>query len=147
MTEENKIIDKTETNKKLLIEALKVNAWTPAAACRAVGISTKTYYRWMNEDEEFRGKVSEAISEVSSTASKVLEELMTMRPKKKEEADDKEILQYARLRLDAVKYYFDNVITQHQQIIEREEKKEQEKEGDDFMTVRPDDVAEISFFE
>ena len=50
--------------KKKLLEALERHLGLVTPACREVGISRDTYYRYYNEDEDFRKKVDE-INEIT----------------------------------------------------------------------------------
>lgn len=56
----------TEGNirKKAMIEALEKSLGIVAEACREVGISRKTHYQWLKEDEEY----SEMVEEISESA-------------------------------------------------------------------------------
>lgn len=49
-------IDTIKTN---LIEALKQSLGIVTTACKNVGISRETYYKWMREDDEFRQQVDD----------------------------------------------------------------------------------------
>ena len=49
-------IDSIKTN---LIEALKQSLGIVTTACKSVGISRETYYKWMREDDEFRQQVDD----------------------------------------------------------------------------------------
>jgi len=50
--------------KKKLLEALERHLGLVTPACRELGISRDTYYRYYNEDEDFRNKVEE-INEIT----------------------------------------------------------------------------------
>ncbi len=43
-----------------------------SVVCSKVGISRQTYYRWLEEDEEFMTKVANAKTEMCDTAEEVL---------------------------------------------------------------------------
>ena len=43
--------------KKAMIEALEKSLGVVTTACKQVGISRDTHYRWMKEDEEYKDKV------------------------------------------------------------------------------------------
>ena len=45
--------------KKALIESLEKSLGVVTTACKQVGVSRKTYYRYLNEDPEFRHEVEE----------------------------------------------------------------------------------------
>lgn len=57
-------MDKTELNKKALLEALEKSLGVITTACKSVGISRETCYRWMREDSEFNEQL-ESISEMA----------------------------------------------------------------------------------
>lgn len=44
----------TDINKKAMIEALEKSLGIVTSACKAVGISRETHYRWLREDEEYK---------------------------------------------------------------------------------------------
>lgn len=43
-----------------------------SVVCSTIGISRQSYYRWLEEDEEFRTKVADAKTEMCDTAEEVL---------------------------------------------------------------------------
>jgi hypothetical protein len=45
--------------KKGMIEALEKTLGIVSSACKMVGISRETHYRWMREDSEYKSKASE----------------------------------------------------------------------------------------
>ena len=51
--------DKTDINKRLMLEALKSNLGIVSKSCEAVEISRDTHYRWLKEDKEYCEAVSE----------------------------------------------------------------------------------------
>jgi hypothetical protein len=51
-------------NKKALLIALEKNLGIVTPACKEVGVSRETYYRYMREDEEFRKAVDD-INEIA----------------------------------------------------------------------------------
>ena len=51
-----------DAKKKLVVETLKESFGNISKACNAVGISRTTFYRWQDEDEEFK-EATENISE------------------------------------------------------------------------------------
>lgn len=63
-----KYIEKTMTNnditKKAMIEALEKSLGIVTSACKSVGISRETHYRWLREDQEYR----EAVDDLSNVA-------------------------------------------------------------------------------
>lgn len=54
----------SDINKKAMIEALEGSLGIVSTACKAVGISRQTHYRWLTEDEEYKAEV-ESISELA----------------------------------------------------------------------------------
>jgi hypothetical protein len=48
---------KTEAQKKAMIEALNKSLGVVTNACKAVGISRETHYRWLKEDLEYAQQV------------------------------------------------------------------------------------------
>lgn len=51
---------KKDVGQRQVLEALAILP-VVKAACRHAGISTKTYYEWINSDDEFRSKCSAAL--------------------------------------------------------------------------------------
>ena len=51
-------------NKKMLLEALEKSLGIVTPACKEVGISRETYYRYMREDPDFRDQV-DIINEIT----------------------------------------------------------------------------------
>ena len=51
--------DKTDINKRLMLEALKSNLGIVSKSCEAVEISRDTHYSWLKEDKEYCEAVSE----------------------------------------------------------------------------------------
>lgn len=69
-------------NKKMvakMVGLLKSDTYTIAEICRQVGITTKTYYEWVNEHEEFALAVEEARDELMQ--SLVIEAKKSLRKK------------------------------------------------------------------
>jgi hypothetical protein len=50
---------KSDISKKAMIEALEKSLGVVTSACRSVGISRQTHYRWLEEDEEYKQQVDE----------------------------------------------------------------------------------------
>lgn len=46
-----------DINKKGMIEALEKSLGIVTTACKAVGISRETHYRWLREDEKYKASV------------------------------------------------------------------------------------------
>jgi hypothetical protein len=55
---------KTEVSKKAMIEALEKSLGIVTSACKSVGISRWTHYRWMQEDEDYK-RSCEDIKDIS----------------------------------------------------------------------------------
>jgi hypothetical protein len=52
-------IDKTDTNKKKMLEALESSLGIVTSACKAAGVHRSTHYDWYNSDPEYRKSVDE----------------------------------------------------------------------------------------
>jgi len=68
--------NKMKHNKNALIDALRKNMGIVSKACSVVGIGRTTFYRYMNEDPEFKKEV-ESIGEecIDFAESKLLENI------------------------------------------------------------------------
>jgi hypothetical protein len=55
----NIMLDKTENNKEKMLEALSNCLGIVTTASQNVGISRRTHYRWLEEDEEYKAKVQD----------------------------------------------------------------------------------------
>lgn len=53
-------LDKMDTNKKQVLEALIECKGIVTEACRKSGIARSTYYNWLSEDEEFKKEAEDA---------------------------------------------------------------------------------------
>lgn len=53
-----------DINKKGMIEALEKSLGIVTTACKAVGISRETHYRWLREDEKYKASV-DAIADIA----------------------------------------------------------------------------------
>lgn len=51
--------EQSEQNKKELLEALETSLGVVTTACRQVGLGRTTFYKYCNEDPEFKRKVDE----------------------------------------------------------------------------------------
>jgi hypothetical protein len=49
--------DKTDTNKRLMLESLKSNLGIVSKSCESVNISRDTHYRWLKEDKAYSESV------------------------------------------------------------------------------------------
>ena len=83
--------DKRELVKERLLEALEKNYGIVSPACKAVGVTTKTFYEWVKYDEDFKKRVAE-IDEI--TLDFVEKKLMDKIAK----GEDKSILFYLRYK-------------------------------------------------
>ena len=50
---------KNDTRKKAMLEALEKSLGVVTTACKNVGISRETHYRWIKEDEVYKKQVKE----------------------------------------------------------------------------------------
>jgi hypothetical protein len=50
---------KTDISKKAMLKALEKSLGVVTSACKSVGISRETHYKWLREDEAYRGAVSD----------------------------------------------------------------------------------------
>ena len=50
---------KNDTRKKAMIEALERSLGVVTSACKSVGISRETHYRWTREDDQYKKRVLE----------------------------------------------------------------------------------------
>ena len=80
-----------EYHKKKLLEALENNLGIITSACKDVGITRESYYRYYKEDEEFRKKVDE-INEIT------LDFAETQLLRKIREGSERSILFYMKYR-------------------------------------------------
>lgn len=74
---DNKKEDERNPDKDRMIQALETTLGVVTGACKKVGISRQSHYRWMQEDEEYR-KAVESISDISLdfAESKLFEQIM-----------------------------------------------------------------------
>jgi hypothetical protein len=82
---------KIEKNKAMLLIALEKSLGIVTPACKEVGISRETYYRYYKEDEEFRTKVDD-INEIT------LDFTETQLLKKIKEGSERSILFYMKYK-------------------------------------------------
>lgn len=52
-------IDKTKLKKEAMIEALTKSLGNITMACKSVGISRETFYKWLKKDSEFAERVKD----------------------------------------------------------------------------------------
>ena len=54
----------SDINKKGMVDALEKSLGVVTSACKSVGISRETHYRWLREDDEYKNMV-ESISDIA----------------------------------------------------------------------------------
>jgi hypothetical protein len=54
--------DKTDTNKKKMLEALELSLGIVSTACKQAGIHRSTHYDWYNEDLSYRKAVDDVLN-------------------------------------------------------------------------------------
>jgi hypothetical protein len=54
-----KVIARTKKNKKLILDELEKNKGIVTIACKRIGITPKTFYRWIEADKEFAEQVDD----------------------------------------------------------------------------------------
>tara|TARA_R100000278_G_C5470110_1_gene164157 strand:+ start:549 stop:905 length:357 start_codon:yes stop_codon:yes gene_type:complete len=52
-------MDKTDTKKKGLLTALEKNLGVVTSSCRQAGVARSTFYKWCQEDKEFKNQVQD----------------------------------------------------------------------------------------
>jgi hypothetical protein len=52
-------MNKTEHNKKAMLDALEASLGVVTTACRSVGIGRTQYYQWLKDDAEFASHVED----------------------------------------------------------------------------------------
>ncbi len=55
---------KNDITKKAMVEALEKSLGIVTTACKSVGISRETHYRWLREDDDYKKEV-EALADVA----------------------------------------------------------------------------------
>jgi hypothetical protein len=51
--------DKTDTNKKKMLDALELSLGIVTSACKAAGVHRSTHYDWYNSDPQYRKSVDD----------------------------------------------------------------------------------------
>ena len=92
MATNEKIAKRIAEEKEALLEALNKSSGIVASACQAVNISRFTFYKWYNEDEDFREKVDD----VQELQKDFAEALIL---KKMKEGDTTMIIFYAKTKM------------------------------------------------
>lgn len=54
-----RVMARTKKNKKLILDELEKSKGIVTIACKRAGINPKTYYQWINRDEDFAKQVDE----------------------------------------------------------------------------------------
>ena len=52
-------MNKTDVQKRLMLEALTQSLGVVTTACKTVGIDRTTHYRWMREDDQYKADVED----------------------------------------------------------------------------------------
>lgn len=82
--------DKTDSNKKRVLECLEESRGIVTTACQNANIARSQFYEWVNTDPEFKAAV-EAVNEsaIDHVESKLLEKIngISMATKSKEDGD------------------------------------------------------------
>jgi hypothetical protein len=52
-------VAKSDITKKAMLEALEKSLGIVTSACKSVGISRQTHYRWLEEDSEYKSAVDD----------------------------------------------------------------------------------------
>lgn len=92
MATNEKIAKRIADDKETVLEALNKSSGIVASACKAANISRFTFYKWYNEDEEFREKVDD----VQELQKDFAEALIL---KKMKEGDTTMIIFYAKTKM------------------------------------------------
>jgi hypothetical protein len=53
---------KTDTTKKAMLQALEKSLGVVTTACKSVGISRETHYKWLREDESYKESVDDLVN-------------------------------------------------------------------------------------
>lgn len=53
---------KTDTTKKAMLQALEKSLGVVTTACKNVGISRETHYKWLREDESYKESVDDLVN-------------------------------------------------------------------------------------
>ena len=92
MATNEKIAKRIAEEKEALLEALNKSSGIVASACKAVNISRFTFYKWYNEDEDFREKVDDVQELQKDFADALI-------LKKMKEGDTTMIIFYAKTKM------------------------------------------------
>lgn len=61
-----------KTKKALFVEAMHNNLGNVTASCKAIGISRRTYYNWIEDDPEFKEDIDAVAEELLDMAENTL---------------------------------------------------------------------------
>jgi DNA invertase Pin-like site-specific DNA recombinase len=114
---------KVEQEKKKLLEALANTSGIVSSACKQSGVSRMTYYRWYNEDTEFKEKADD----IKELQKDFAESLIL---KKMKEGDTTMIIFYAKTQMK------DRGYTERSEITG--------KDGTDLIKTKEVDLADLS---
>lgn len=114
---------KVEQEKKKLLEALANTSGIVSSACKQAGVSRMTYYRWYNEDTEFKEKADD----IKELQKDFAESLIL---KKMKEGDTTMIIFYAKTQMK------DRGYTERSEITG--------KDGTDLIKTKEVDLADLS---
>lgn len=69
-------VDAIDNNKKMILELLEEHRGIVTSACKSLGLARATFYKWCNDDPEFKASVDE-ISEtaIDFVESKLMEKI------------------------------------------------------------------------
>jgi len=69
-------VDEIDNNKKFILELLEEHHGIVTSACKSLGLARATFYKWCNDDPEFKASVEE-ISEtaIDFVESKLMEKI------------------------------------------------------------------------
>lgn len=115
--------EKIAREKEALLTALAANSGIVASACRAANVSRMTYYRYYNEDPDFKEKADD----VKELQKDFAESLIL---KKMKEGDTTMIIFYAKTQMKGRGYV--------------ERKEIVGKDGDDLIQKREVDLSKLS---
>lgn len=116
-------MDKVAEEKKKLLEALANTSAIVSSACKQAGVSRMTYYRWYNEDTDFKEKADD----IKELQKDFAESLIL---KKMKEGDTSMIIFYAKTQMKDRGYTERNEITG--------------KDGEDLIKSKEIDLSELS---
>jgi hypothetical protein len=122
-TREDKIDERTAQSKKDVLEALANTSGIVASACKAANVSRMTYYRWYNEDPEFKEKADD----IKELQKDFAESLIL---KKMKEGDTTMLIFYAKTQMK------DRGYTERQEITG--------KDGEALLSTKEVDLDKLS---